>query len=181
AHQIPYVDNGLRYSRALQPVRRVFRPCDQPLTPNRMAQPAATSSARLFMPCHRPNAARWLTLACLLLAPAAVRSDGGSEFFEKKIRPLLVEDCQGCHGEKKQKGGLRLDSRPALEAGGDSGPVVVSGRPDVSRLVEAVRYTGDLRMPPRGKLTDEQIADLTAWVKSGAPWPAGPAAVQGAK
>jgi mono/diheme cytochrome c family protein len=94
------------------------------------------------------------------------------EFFEKQVRPLLAESCQGCHGPDKHKGGLRLDSRDAVLAGGDSGPAVVPGDPEKSRLVHAVRY-GDARlhMPPKEKLTPEQVAVLTAWVKMGAPWP----------
>src|SRR5687767_13665475 len=81
----------------------------------------------------------------------------GAEFFEKKVRPLLSENCQSCHGPDKQKGGLRLDTRPAVLAGGDSGPAVVPGEPDKSRLVKAVRYSGDLKMPPKEKLSAEQV------------------------
>jgi mono/diheme cytochrome c family protein len=94
------------------------------------------------------------------------------EFFEKQVRPLLVEKCHQCHGADKQRGGLRLDSRASLLAGGDSGPVIVPGQPDKSRLVDAIHYRSEmLRMPPKGKLADEQIAALTAWVKMGVPWP----------
>ncbi len=97
----------------------------------------------------------------------------GVEFFEKKIRPLLVENCYRCHSAgQKQKGNLRLDSRAALLQGGDTGPAIVPGRPERSLLLKAVSYTDDdLRMPPRSKLAGPQIADLTAWVKMGAPWP----------
>lgn len=95
-----------------------------------------------------------------------------AEFFENRVRPVLVEHCQKCHGEKKQKGGLRLDSRTALFAGGDQGTALVPGQPDESLLIEAVRYTDEgLQMPPTRKLADSQIADLTEWVKRGAPWP----------
>ena len=96
----------------------------------------------------------------------------GSEFFEKQIRPLLVKSCLECHGEKA-KGGLRLDSRAALLAGGDSGPAIALGNPDGSPLVHAVRYDEDPKMPPAGKLADEQIATLVSWIKMGAPWPTG--------
>ncbi|MFP6611644.1 MAG: c-type cytochrome domain-containing protein, partial [Pirellulales bacterium] len=79
--------------------------------------------------------------------PAICRSEdeptaAGEAFFEKKIRPLLASRCYDCHSTKakKLKGGLRLDSRAALLAGGDSGPVVVSGKPNNSLLIEAVRY-----------------------------------------
>ena len=94
-----------------------------------------------------------------------------AEFFEKRIRPLLVEHCQSCHGEKKQEGGLRLDSREALLRGSDGGTVVVVGKPGESDLLEAVRQTGDIKMPPKGKLASDQIADLARWVEMGLPWP----------
>lgn len=91
------------------------------------------------------------------------------EFFEKKIRPVLVEHCYKCHSAdaKEVKGGLRLDSRNALRRGGDSGPVVVPGEPGESLLVEALKFE-DLKMPPTGKLPDEVIASFEAWVKQGA-------------
>ncbi|MCE9561823.1 MAG: PSD1 and planctomycete cytochrome C domain-containing protein [Planctomycetes bacterium] len=93
-------------------------------------------------------------------------------FFENKIRPILVEHCYSCHGEKKDKGGLRLDTRAAVLKGGDSGPAVVPGKPEASPLVKAVKFTDPhLQMPPKGKLTPEQIAALTDWVKDGAPDP----------
>lgn len=98
------------------------------------------------------------------------------EFFEKRIRPVLVEHCQKCHGDlkgKAPKGGLRVDSRSALLKGGDNGPVVFVGEPEKSRLIEAIRYkNADLQMPPKGKLGDAVISDLVAWVKAGANWPA---------
>jgi mono/diheme cytochrome c family protein len=95
------------------------------------------------------------------------------EFFEKKVRPILVDQCQNCHGADRQKGGLRLDSRDAALTGGDSGAAIIAGNPEKSRLVKAVRYADtDLQMPPKENLTDEQVQVLTQWVKMGAPWPA---------
>ncbi len=95
--------------------------------------------------------------------------------FENKIRPLLVQNCYKCHSveEGKAKGGLTLDTRDGWLKGGSDGPVIVPGDPDKSILIQAVRYTDpDLQMPPKGpKLSDEQIADLTFWVKIGAPDP----------
>jgi len=82
----------------------------------------------------------------------------------------LAENCYSCHGGKKQKGGLRLDSQEAILKGGEAGPAVVPGEPDESRLVEAIQYQG-LEMPPTGKLAPEKIAVLTRWVSLGAPWP----------
>ncbi len=93
------------------------------------------------------------------------------EFFEKEVRPLLAQRCQGCHGPEKQKSDLRLDSRAAALAGGLTGPAVVPGKPEESLLVEAIGY-GDLyQMPPKSKLPDQEIATLTKWVRMGAPWP----------
>src|SRR6266404_5797284 len=99
----------------------------------------------------------------------------GNEFFETKIRPILVENCYKCHSSEaeKVKGGFLLDTREHLLKGGDTGPAVVPGEPDKSLLIKAVRYTDEnLQMPPKGKkLSPEQIADLEAWVKMGAPDP----------
>ena len=92
-------------------------------------------------------------------------------FFESKVRPILVERCQLCHGEAKAKGGLRLDTRDGLMLGGGSGPVVVAGKPEDSLLVEAVGYAGEIQMPPKSKLPADEIAILTRWVETGAAWP----------
>ncbi|MCA8986386.1 MAG: PSD1 domain-containing protein [Planctomycetaceae bacterium] len=97
------------------------------------------------------------------------------QYFETHVRPLLVEHCQKCHGEKVQKGGLRLDSRTHLNKGGETGPAVVPGKADESELILAVRYGQDgYQMPPSGKLPDEAIARLTEWVNQGAVWPDSP-------
>src|SRR4051794_6400049 len=97
------------------------------------------------------------------------------EFFEKKVRPVLVQHCYECHSAtaKKLKAGLLLDSRAGMLEGGDLGPAVVPGDPAKSRLMEAIHFTNvDLKMPKKGKLPQAVIDDLTAWVKMGAPWPA---------
>jgi mono/diheme cytochrome c family protein len=95
-----------------------------------------------------------------------------AQFFETKIRPILAENCWKCHGEQKHKGDLRLDARSTAMTGGDSGPAIVPGHPEKSLLVKAIGYAdSELKMPPAGKLTREQIADLTQWIKMGAPWP----------
>jgi hypothetical protein len=100
------------------------------------------------------------------LSPAAI------VFFEKKVRPILADTCFRCHGEMKQKGSLRLDSRAALLTGGDQGPVLVPGQPENSLLIKAISYANpELKMPPSKKLPREQIEALTQWVKMGAPWP----------
>ena len=95
------------------------------------------------------------------------------EFFEKKIRPVLAEKCYVCHGSKTEPmAGLRVDSKDALLKGGGRGTPVVSGDPDASLLIRAIRYTDlNLKMPPTGKLPDEQIRDFEQWVSIGAPDP----------
>ena len=94
-------------------------------------------------------------------------------FFEKKVRPVLVEKCISCHGPKKQAGELRLDSRAAILAGGDRGPALVPGKPDESLIVRAVRHNEELKMPQKSKLPEAEIAAIVEWVKLGAPWPDG--------
>ena len=93
------------------------------------------------------------------------------EFFETKIRPLLVESCFDCHTED-EKGGLRLDSRAAVMKGGESGPAIVAGDPDASLLMKAVRHVQGISKMPRSadKLSDTQIASLAEWIRMGAPW-----------
>ncbi len=93
------------------------------------------------------------------------------EFFEKHVRPVLAERCFKCHGPEKQEGGLRVDSRAALLAGGDTGPAVVPANTAEGYLLDAVRH-GDLyQMPPDGKLPADQIAAMERWVERGANWP----------
>ncbi|MCI0360821.1 MAG: DUF1549 domain-containing protein, partial [Planctomycetaceae bacterium] len=119
---------------------------------------------------------RRLTILALLLImrPALVAADESAlEFFEKQVRPILVARCYECHSGKvdKPKGGLRLDSLAAVKKGGDTGPAIVPGKPQESLLVDAINY-GDLyQMPPKTRLTAEEVAVLTKWVEIGAPWP----------
>lgn len=93
-------------------------------------------------------------------------------FFEEKVRPIVAEHCYKCHGSQQQKGSLRLDIPEMALAGGESGPVIVPGKPEESPLVEAIRWES-LEMPPSGKLSPTQIAALTEWVRLGAPMPKG--------
>ena len=102
---------------------------------------------------------------------AAAAGSSGVDFFEIHVRPLFATRCQKCHGAEKQEMGVRLDRREAFFRGGDDGPVVVPGNPEKSLLIQAVRRTGDVKMPPKEPLSDAEIATLTDWVKSGAPWP----------
>jgi mono/diheme cytochrome c family protein len=93
-------------------------------------------------------------------------------FFEAKVRPLLLEQCSACHGEKQQAGGLRLDTADGLAKGANSGAVVIAGDVEKSSLLRAVHYDGKVKMPPGGKLPGAEIAALTEWVRRGAVWPA---------
>lgn len=94
-----------------------------------------------------------------------------ARFFETQVRPVLANQCFRCHGPKKQRGELRLDSRAAILKGGSLGPAAVAGNPAASRLIKAIHYQGDLEMPPDKKLGKREIAALTEWVKQGLPWP----------
>ena len=101
----------------------------------------------------------------------ASQSDPGVEFFERRIRPLLAEKCYACH-DAKATSGLRLDSRAGWTRGGTRGSALVPGQAEASLLIRAISYEDPrLSMPPTGKLTPEQIADLTRWVEMGAPDP----------
>ena len=114
-------------------------------------------------------------VAGLLLAlhlPAA-GSDEALEHFEKSVRPLLAENCYGCHSAEAPSvfANLRLDSLQGLLTGGDSGPALVPGDPGASLLLRAVRGEGQTQMPPTGRLGEAQINDLATWIASGAHWP----------
>jgi mono/diheme cytochrome c family protein len=115
-------------------------------------------------------AGAWLALPA---TTAAGPTQDQVRFFESRIRPLLADHCVECHGPKNQKSGLRLDTAAGLAKGGDSGePLVGRDAPDRGRLLRAVRHTDPaLQMPPKGKLSDRQIADLAKWVAMGAPFP----------
>src|SRR5262245_9900254 len=94
-----------------------------------------------------------------------------ADYFEREVRPILADACFKCHGPSKQESDLRLDSRERMIQGGASGSAIVPSRPEASRLITAIRHEGDLKMPPQAKLTEAQIAAVTHWVKTGAPWP----------
>ncbi len=111
-------------------------------------------------------------LACTSFFSPLARCDE-SDFFENEVRPVLAQHCFKCHGAKLQKGGIRLDGPKHLAKAGDgAGPLVVPGDPEQSRLIQAVQYTDEPKMPPAGKLPDHAIDALKQWVKKGAPWPA---------
>jgi mono/diheme cytochrome c family protein len=114
-----------------------------------------------------------IALLTAVSAQTKPANPAGVEFFEKKIRPLLAAECYSCHSaaSKPLMGGLRLDTKAGMLAGGSHGAAIVAGQPDKSVLINAVRFTGSLQMPPKGKLSESQIAAFTEWVKMGAPDP----------
>jgi mono/diheme cytochrome c family protein len=129
--------------------------------------PAPSSSAPpAEAPADSPSATKAPSAS---LKPVALSPD--ADFFENKVRPIFADNCYGCHTDMAS-GGLRLDSKADFEKGGGRGAPVVPGDPDKSLLIQAVRQTGDLKMPKGGHLKDEEIATLVQWVKMGAPWPA---------
>ncbi len=128
-----------------------------------------------FFVMRRPGLHLLLLLLASAASPAVATDDlqrATMTFFEKEVRPILVSRCYDCHSEKKQKGGLRVDHIGYLKTGGDTGPALVSGKPEKSALMEAVRFTNpDFQMPPKEKMPDAEIAILEKWIKMGAPWP----------
>ena len=118
-----------------------------------------------------------LRISCIsalvwLSAASAQQPDAAesARFFEMRIRPLLQEKCVPCHSDEKHTSGLSLENRRGIEGGGNRGPVALAGKPDESRIIQAVEYTGPLKMPPTSKLREEQITDLKTWVRAGMPW-----------
>jgi hypothetical protein len=106
---------------------------------------------------------------CFLVLCHWLRAAEPMAEFEKKVRPLLVEHCVGCHGPEKQKGGLRLDHAAGWKQGGDSGPALVPGDPTSSLLMKALSHADrDLKMPPKGKLPDSAVRVLEEWIATGA-------------
>ena len=102
---------------------------------------------------------------------ATAQANDPAEFFEKQVRPILANNCAKCHNATARLAELDLTSAAGFARGGESGPLVNQAQPEESRLLKVIGYDDKLKMPPVGKLKDEQIAVLTAWVKMGAPWP----------
>ena len=123
----------------------------------------------------------WLLLLALPLTIMPTLADGqgtkpvtpaAAQFFETKVRPILAENCFKCHGEKKHRGDLRVDSLAAMLEGGGRGPALVPGHPEKSLFIKAIKHDDkDLKMPEDKKLSREHIDILTQWVQMGAPWP----------
>ncbi len=121
----------------------------------------------------------WIATIILACNSAHARADDDDafsnqqlDFFENRIRPLLIQHCIECHGPAKSENGLRLDSRSAILLGGDSGPAAVAGTPQGSMIIQSISHSGDYDMPPNNKLADQEIAVLSQWVAMNLPWPA---------
>ena len=118
-----------------------------------------------------------LSAAVLAVATAASGAEAPSaealEFFEKRIRPVLATNCYVCHSAeaKTRMSGLSLDTRDGIRQGGQRGHAVVPAEPDESLLLSALRYEGDVKMPPGGRLPESVVADFEAWIRMGAPDP----------
>ncbi|MBY0514754.1 MAG: PSD1 and planctomycete cytochrome C domain-containing protein [Gemmataceae bacterium] len=123
-----------------------------------------------------PQLRSLLAVAAVVSVPAASHAADDPkavEFFEAKIRPVLVEQCYKCHSEqaekeKKLRGGLKLDTKANWLKGGDTGPAIVPGKPTEGSLLASLKYGGDTQMPPKGKLPDGVITDFEKWIKDGA-------------
>jgi hypothetical protein len=92
-------------------------------------------------------------------------------FFAKEVRPILQNNCALCHDSSKHTSGFSVESRESVLAGGNRGPAAEPGKPEGSRLIQAIRFNGELKMPPTGKLADKDIAVLERWVVLGLPAP----------
>ena len=94
-----------------------------------------------------------------------------TEFFEKKVRPLLIANCAKCHNPNAKVAELDLTTAEGFARGGESGPLINKEHPEESRLLKVIGYDDKLKMPPTGKLKDADLAIIAEWVKAGAPWP----------
>jgi mono/diheme cytochrome c family protein len=113
-----------------------------------------------------------LTFGFATISAVATPTPEQLEFFERKVRPVLAEQCYKCHGPEKQKADLRVDSLAALLKPGVDGPIIVPGKPGESLLIKSIKHLGDMKMPEKApKMPEDQIAALEQWVAMGAPWP----------
>ncbi len=117
----------------------------------------------------------WILVRSSLIAFGCSLPDeplSADDHFERHIRPLLLNRCVECHGPDSQEAGLRLDSREGFLKGGDSGPLLDTKVPEAGRMLNAIRYDDELRMPPDGKLPAHELQVLETWILGGAAWPA---------
>ena len=112
-----------------------------------------------------------LITLCSASGWASTQQTARLEFFESRIRPVMVTQCYRCHSvaSGKAKGGLRLDSRIGWQTGGDSGPAIIPGNPDQSLLISAISHNGETsEMPPTSRLSERIVNDFRKWVTDGA-------------
>jgi mono/diheme cytochrome c family protein len=116
--------------------------------------------------------ARLGSAAVLLFSASALSAEAVVD-YQKDVKPILAQKCYSCHGARKAKGRLRVDSIDAMLKGGDSGPAIVAGKSKDSPLIQSLTGDGDIkRMPPKGRgLPKEQIELLKKWVDAGAKAP----------
>ena len=139
------------------------------------AGPASASSSRdsdsAPMDNARPSSADSSPGAHAPPGDAQAELSPAEAFFVNEVRPLMQAHCWKCHNPERLKGGLDQTTREALLRGGNSGPVIIIGRPQESRLIAALKYENeDLQMPPKGRLGDDQIAVFERWIADGAAW-----------
>src|SRR5260221_5238962 len=111
-------------------------------------------------------------LVLAMLASAGVSSGQSTEYFEMKVRPIFAAKCQACHGPAQRMPGLDRTWAAGSLRGATSGPWVAGSDPSQGRLMRAIGYLGQVKMPPTGKLTAGEIASVREWVRIGSPWPA---------
>ncbi len=123
----------------------------------------------------RPVAIRSMLRLVLAIIGPGVSAFGQTpeavNFFEKRIRPVLAKHCHTCHNPELRTAGLDLTTAEGFKQGGQSGSLVSVGEPQESRLLRVVNHQESVRMPPTGKLLDQEIVDFRTWVQLGAPWP----------
>src|SRR5437588_12368171 len=116
-----------------------------------------------------------LASALCFRAVLSAQPAGPTDFFEKKIRPILAANCAVCHNAKATVAGLDFATtdgiRYAVQYGGEAGKLISLDKPDESLLLQVVEYAGRLKMPPTGKLKEDQLEDIRAWVQGSAPVP----------
>ena len=150
-------------------------------SPSRLAQPFQGSfrAAKMAHMGWTNVGMLWTLLLMIIAGPtfgtatAHAAADGDpNALFENRIRPVLTAHCVKCHGADKQESGLRLDTKSLANKGGDRGPAILSGDPEHSLIVQAIRKTGELKMPPDESLRPEEVAGVVDWIRHGLPWPA---------
>ena len=116
-----------------------------------------------------------LGATALLWQPRSVSAQANTDMYVKTVQPILANNCYKCHGGENHRGGLQLDTKERILKGGKDGAVIVPGHPEQSLLVKLIRHEGPaddpMPMPPKSKISDEDIAAVTAWIKAGAVMP----------